>query len=78
MSPASDRAILVAMEPMPIPQTTQRADDLGWIASTPPTYPFRFAVIGNTEAEAKARFEEAVKRWESLDETVKIPIAAAI
>ncbi len=48
------------------PALTQRADDLGWLASTPDDYPLRFATTGATEDEAIRAFEEAVSRWESL------------
>ena len=54
----------------PAPVLTKRAADLGWLASTPPDYPLRFAVEGATEAQAVENFAAAVKRWESIPEDV--------
>jgi hypothetical protein len=48
------------------PVLTKRADALGWLASTPADYPFRFATAGDTEREATTNFEQAVQRWERL------------
>ena len=48
------------------PETLQRADDLGWIASTPRGFHLSFAVVGATEQEAVDAFAVALERWESL------------
>jgi hypothetical protein len=51
---------------MTTPTLTKRADPHGWLASTPPDYPLRFAVSGSTEQEARENFDAAVARWEGL------------
>lgn len=48
------------------PTLSERANSLGWLASTPPEYPFRFAVTGVTEAQAAENFADAVRRWEAI------------
>lgn len=53
---------------MTAPDLAERADERGWIASTPADHPLRFAVIGASREEATQRFMEALERWESLSE----------
>lgn len=48
------------------PLLTERADDLGWLASTPPDYPYRFAAEGPDREAAERAFLEAVLRWENI------------
>lgn len=50
------------------PVMTKRTDPLGWLASTPPDHPLRFAVTGSTEDEARANFGSAERRWATLDQ----------
>lgn len=50
------------------PVMTRRDGDLGWLASTPPDYPLRFAVVGNDESEAEDRYYAALARWEAIPE----------
>jgi hypothetical protein len=38
----------------------------GWLAVTPPDYPYRIGVVGNTVEEAQRRFVAALAAWEEL------------
>lgn len=61
----------MTMSPPPgevIPILIQRANNLGWFASTPETYPLRFAVEGTTEEEARANFAKSLAHWEAIGE----------
>ena len=40
----------------------------GYLAVTPAKWPLRIGVVGDTEAEAIAAFEVALKRWSELAE----------
>lgn len=46
------------------PVLTERTEGLGWLASTPRGYRYRFAVQGETVEETQANFSAAVERWE--------------
>jgi hypothetical protein len=38
----------------------------GWLAVSPPDYPYRIGVVGLTEDEARQRFSIALAEWEEL------------
>lgn len=40
----------------------------GWLASSPPDYPYRIGVVGQTEEEARRRFVVALAAWSELHE----------
>jgi len=50
------------------PTLTRRDGDLGWIASTPESYPLRFAVVAPSGPEAKEKFADTLARWLSIED----------
>lgn len=48
------------------PVLIERADDLGWLALTPPTYKLRFGIHAPDREQALAQFDAARFRWESI------------
>lgn len=48
------------------PKLIRRDRDLGYLAITPDGFGLRFAVVGDTEAEARKNFDEAKRGWASL------------
>ena len=43
----------------------------GILARTPPDYPYRFAVVGRDEEEARRRFVAAFAAWEELHDLIQ-------
>jgi hypothetical protein len=39
---------------------------VGWLASSPPDYPYRIGVVGRGPDDAKRRFQDAVAAWGEL------------
>lgn len=39
---------------------------VGWLAMTPPTHPYRIAVVGHNEEDAKHLFAAELREWERL------------
>jgi hypothetical protein len=40
----------------------------GWLALSPRSHPYRIGVLGNSEDEARRRFDIAVQAWKELHE----------
>lgn len=38
----------------------------GWLATTPPEYPYRIGVVGGDPDEARERFQAALDAWRTL------------
>jgi hypothetical protein len=51
------------------PQLNQRRTG-GWLAVTDDNSPIQVGVVGDTEAEARERFREALSRWRAAFERV--------
>lgn len=43
-----------------------RETSSGWLASSPPEYPYRIGVLGRTPQDAECRFQEALANWGEL------------
>jgi hypothetical protein len=54
---------VTALEPQLIERRTG-----GWLAVTDDTSPVQVGVVGDTEAEARQRFREALARWRAAYE----------
>lgn len=44
---------------------------VGWLATSPPDFPYRIGVVGESRDEAYRRFVAALARWEELHERVQ-------
>jgi hypothetical protein len=43
-----------------------------WLAVSPPSSPLCIGVLGSTEEEAKARFQERLRVWKGLSEQTDV------
>ena len=58
-------------------EPTIRESVAGWRAFSPPAYPLRIGVVGDTESEARSRFAAALAAWEELDERAEAQAQAS-
>jgi predicted RNase H-like HicB family nuclease len=48
-----------------------RETPAGWMAYSPPDFPYRIGVVGETREEARGRFTDALEAWRELEERVQ-------
>lgn len=48
------------------PVLIERANNMGWLALTPPDSPWRIGVLGADATDAREHFAEALGRWDAI------------